>query len=120
MQPRMRRAAAAGNAPDGFDFSGLPEDFDPSSLPEEFSGGFSAPPSSGQTETTPAADSATAEDAGASRPSGRRGAGTGWSVPLKLDGDFFFLAGRVDLDWSFGRHSGYRLDHRQEIQKLMG
>ena len=62
--------ASAGNAPDGFDFSGLPEDFDPSSLPEEFSGGFSAPPSSGQTETTPAADSATAEDAGASRPSG--------------------------------------------------
>lgn len=62
--------ASAGNAPDGFDFSGLPKDFDPSSLPEEFSGGFSAPPSSGQTETTPAADSATAEDAGASRPSG--------------------------------------------------
>ena len=50
----------------------------------------------------------------------RRGAGTGRSVPLKLDGDFFFLAGGVDLDRSFGRHSGYRLDHRQEIQKLMG
>lgn len=113
-------AAAAGNAPDGFDFSGLPEDFDPSSLPEEFSGGiFRA-----------AFQRANRNDARCGFRHGgrrrrqpsfrRRGAGTGWSVPLKLDGDFFFLAGRVDLDWSFGRHSGYRLDHRQEIQKLMG